>query len=90
MTEPAWVRFSSVRVFIARAMPKSATFTWPFVPIRMLPGLMSRWASPAAWATLSAAATSLATSAACLEVSGPLTFRMSDRVRPWTSSMAMK
>ena len=27
ITEPAWVRFDSVGAFIARAMPKSATFT---------------------------------------------------------------
>ena len=51
--------------FIARAMPKSATFTWPFEPIRMLAGLMSRCTTPAAWAKPSAAATSLAISAAC-------------------------
>ena len=36
----------------------------------MLAGLMSRWARPASWAKPSAAATSLAISAACLAVSG--------------------
>ena len=29
ITEPAWVRFSSALALMARAMPKSATFTWP-------------------------------------------------------------
>ena len=29
ITAPAWVRLDSVAEFIARAMPKSATFTWP-------------------------------------------------------------
>jgi hypothetical protein len=90
MTEPAWVRFDSVAEFIARAMPKSATFTWPFDPIRMLAGLMSRWARPASWAKPSAAATSEATSAACFGVSLRFVFRISARVRPCTYSMAMK
>ena len=45
MTEPTCVRLASVGAFIARAMPKSATFTWPFEPIRMFAGLMSRWAT---------------------------------------------
>ena len=29
MTDPVWVRFSSVLAAMARAMPKSATLTWP-------------------------------------------------------------
>ena len=29
MTDPVWVRFSSAPSRMARAMPKSATFTWP-------------------------------------------------------------
>ena len=29
MTEPVWVRFSLGAAGMARAMPKSATFTWP-------------------------------------------------------------
>ena len=33
---------------MARAMPKSATFTWPLAPIRMLAGLMSRCTTPLA------------------------------------------
>ena len=52
----------------ARAMPKSATFTEPRVPIRMFAGLMSRCTRPAAWAKPRAAATSLAISAACFDV----------------------
>jgi hypothetical protein len=90
ITAPAWVSFDSAAAPIARAMPKSATFTCPFVPMRMFAGLTSRWTSPAPWANASAAATSLATSAACLLVSGPLERRMSASVRPCTYSMAMK
>ena len=90
ITAPAWVRLDSVGALTARAMPKSATFTWPLAPIRMFAGLMSRWTSPASWAKLSAAATSLAISAACLAVTRPLERRMSASVRPWTYSMAMK
>ena len=90
ITAPAWVRFDSVGAFIARAMPKSATFTWPLEPMRMFAGLMSRCTSPASWAKLSAAATSLAISAACLAVTWPLERRMSASVRPSTNSMAMK
>ena len=43
----------------------------------MFAGLMSRCTSPASWAKLSAAATSLAISAACLAVTRPLERRMS-------------
>ena len=71
-------------------MPKSATFTEPRVPIRMLAGLMSRCTRPAAWAKPRAAATSLAISAACFDVRWPFDRRMSARVRPSTYSMAMK
>ena len=46
ITEPTWVRLFSLGAFIARAMPKSATFTWPLAPIRMLAGLMSRCTTP--------------------------------------------
>ncbi len=90
ITEPAWVRFDSVAEFIARAMPKSATFTWPFEPIITLAGLTSRWARPASWANPSAAATSEAISADCLGVSCLLVFRISARFRPCTYSIAMK
>ena len=46
ITEPTWVRLFSLGAFIARAMPKSATFTWPLAPMRMLAGLMSRCTTP--------------------------------------------
>ena len=68
ITAPAWVSCDSVEELRARAMPKSATFTEPRVPIRMLAGLMSRCTRPAAWAKPRAAATSLAISAACFDV----------------------
>ena len=48
ITAPAWVSFDSAAAPIARAMPKSATFTCPFVPIRMFAGLTSRWTSAGA------------------------------------------
>ena len=90
MTEPTWVRLLSVGAFMALAIPKSATFTWPAEPIRMLAGLMSRCTTPPLWAKLSAAETSLAISAACTELTWPLARRMSARVRPCTYSIAMK
>ncbi len=90
MTEPTCVRLASVGALSARAMPKSATFTWPFVPIRMFAGLMSRCATWLSWAKPSAAATSLAISAACFEVSCLLVARISASVRPCTSSITMK
>ncbi len=48
MTAPVWVRLSSV--LMARAMPKSVTFTWPSSVIRTLPGFTSRWMTPCLWA----------------------------------------
>ena len=39
MTEPAWVRLSSVVAVMARAMPKSATFTWPLLVDEDVAGL---------------------------------------------------
>ena len=89
MTEPTWVRLFSVGAFIARAMPKSATFTCPLAPIKMFAGLMSRCTTPAEWALPSAAATSLAISAACTELTCPLARKMSANVRPCTYSIAM-
>ncbi|CAB4567488.1 unannotated protein [freshwater metagenome] len=90
ITEPAWVRLLSVAEFIARAMPKSATFTAPAEPMRMFAGLMSRCTTPLRWAKLSAADTSLAISAAWIELTWPLARRMSASVRPCTYSIAMK
>ena len=43
---------------MARAMPKSATFTWPVGVMMTLPGLMSRCTTPLRWAKPSAPATS--------------------------------
>ena len=64
MTAPVWVRFSSASAPMARAMPKSVTFTWPVAVIRTLPGLTSRCTTPLRWAKPSAAAMSAAMSAA--------------------------
>ena len=50
---------------IARAIPKSVTSTRPSWASRMLPGLMSRWTIPRAWAAASARATSAAIRADC-------------------------
>ncbi len=90
ITEPTWVRLASVGAFMARAIPKSATFTWPLAPMRMFAGLMSRCTTPLRWAKPRAAAISLAISAACWLFTWPLALRMSARVRPCTYSIAMK
>ena len=58
--------------------------------MRMLAGLMSRWTTPLRWAKPSAADTSLAISAACTELTCPLSRRTSASVRPSTYSIAMK
>jgi hypothetical protein len=50
MTEPVWVRLSSLVAVIARAMPKSATFTSPASVMSTLPGFTSRWTTPLRWA----------------------------------------
>ena len=49
---------------MARAIPKSATFTRPSLESMMLPGFTSRWTIPRAWAAERARATSAATRAA--------------------------
>ncbi len=51
-------------VVVIRAIPKSATFTWPVGVSMMLPGLMSRWITPCACAAESAEATDWAISIA--------------------------
>ena len=43
-------------VSIARAMPKSVSFTRPSSRTRMLAGFTSRWTTPASWAVPSASA----------------------------------
>ena len=90
MTVPTWVRFSSEVALMARAMPKSATFTSPFWSTRTLPGFTSRWTTPLRWANPRAAATSAPMSAARSGCSGPSERRIDDRVRPSTYSMTMK
>ena len=52
-------------------MPQSATFTRPDGVTRMLPGLMSRWSTPAVCAAPRAAAMSVAMSTAVAGGSGP-------------------
>ena len=49
MTAPVWVS-PSLAWLTARAIPKSATLTWPVWSIRTLPGLTSRWITPLRWA----------------------------------------
>ena len=44
MTEPSSASWSSTD--IAWAIPKSVTFTWPSLAIKMLPGFTSRWTTP--------------------------------------------
>ena len=90
MTDPAWVRLSSADAEMARAMPKSVTFTTPDDEMSTLPGLMSRCTTPLRWAKPSAAATSVATSAARWGWSVPSLRRMSARLRPSTYSITMK
>ena len=89
MTEPVWVRFSSAPPSMARAMPKSATFTCPAAVIMMLPGFTSRWTTPLRWAKPRAAATSVAMPAAASGGGRPSLRRMSDRLLPSTYSMTM-
>ena len=43
-----------VNALVMRAMPKSATFTWPSEWISTFWGLMSRWMMPLSWACCSA------------------------------------
>ncbi len=90
MTEPVWVRFSSLLDVMARAMPKSATLTSPVgLVMSTLPGFTSRCTTPLRWANPRAAATSAAMPAARLASMGPSLRMMSDTVRPSTYSMTM-
>ena len=75
---------------IARAIPKSMTFTVPSSVIMMLPGLMSRWTMPARWeysSALSSAAMISPARWASIGCSGSMKAR---RVLPSTYSMTMK
>ena len=89
MTIPAWV-ISFWAPARARAIPKSATLTWPFGASRTLPGLTSRWTMPLRWAKPKPAATSDATSAARSGCRGPPVRMISARLLPSTYSMTMK
>ena len=75
---------------IARAMPKSVTFTWPSVDSSTLPGLMSRCTTPFLWAKPRAAAMSMPMSAARAGSSEPSWRSTSARLRPATYSITMK
>ncbi len=88
MTAPALV--SSSESSSALAIPKSVTFTVPPGVTMMFPGLMSRWYTPASWATVSAAAVSAAISAARRGSSAPSVRRISRKVRPSINSITMK
>ncbi len=69
---------------IARAIPKSVTSTRPSWASMMLPGLMSRWTIPRAWAAASARATSAAIRADWAGGSGPVRRRSVARSSPST------
>ena len=73
----------------ARAMPKSRTRVRPSSAMRMLPGVMSRWTTPARCAASNASQTSAAMPTQRATGSGPSALRTSRRVRPRTSSMTM-
>ena len=72
-----------------RAMPKSITFTVPSRVTMTLPGLMSRWITPAACAAASAAQIFWAISAACTGVGLRPVSMNSPRVRPSMNSITM-
>ena len=73
---------------IARAIPKSITLTWPVLVIMMLPGLMSRWTTPARCEYSSAVRMPSTMRTASLESSGPALIR-SLRSTPSTYSLTM-
>ncbi len=74
----------------ARAMPKSITFTAPFLLIMMLAGLTSRWMMPCWWLKLSAWQASAMTSMArCDGIGPPSPCTMSRSVTPSTYSITM-
>ena len=73
----------------ARAMPKSATFTFPDAVISTLAGFMSRWRRSRWWAAASPAAISDPTSMTLVGAIGPSPRMMSRRVGPSTYSMTM-
>ncbi len=74
---------------MARAMPKSITFTAPERVIMTLAGLTSRWTIMLRWLKSRAAHTSATTSMARFGVIGPWERTMSRSVSPSTNSMTM-
>ena len=86
ITAPVRVRPSPAP--LARAIPKSATFTWPSGVSSTLPGLMSRCTTPARWAAARALAMSAAIPAAATGSIGPWAMT-SRRVWPSTYSITM-
>ena len=84
-TVAVWVRDSEL---VARAIPKSMTFTSPDGVSMMLPGLTSRWTIPARWAKARASATPSATSTARSGISGASRITC-DSVFPFTYSITM-
>ena len=83
-----------VRVRVAElaalAMPKSVTLARSPGPMRMFPGLTSRWTSRWAWAAARARATCSPSAKASLQGSRPRAAIRSARVSPSTSSITMK
>src|SRR5437588_1223289 len=71
-------------------MPRSATFTTPEAPTRMLPGLTSRWTTPFSWENCRADSTGRRMAMAWPGSRGPLRRRSSSSVEPSNSSITMK
>ena len=65
------------------AIPKSITTGWPLTSIT-LPGLRSRWTTPAAWIAARASASPCASRARAAPPSGPLSRTTWSSVRPGT------
>ena len=76
--------------FLARAMPKSITFTLPSGWTMMFCGLMSRWMMSWLWATESAWHTCEPISATLRWLMAPRCWMAVFRSEPRTNSMTMK
>ena len=79
----------AVESSIARAMPKSITFTAPVEVSMMLPGLMSRWTIPARWEYSRASSTPVTISTASEIGTASPSPSSSRTVCPSTYSMTM-
>ena len=88
ITAAVWVTLFPLSA-MARAMPKSITFTAPDLEIMMLAGLTSRWMMPCWWLKFSAWQASAITSSARRAGIGPSLWMMSRNVTPSTYSMTM-